>query len=94
MLNAIAHLDDQLQPLKNLDFLLIAVIGDRHSGHIFRNKVGLAGRRPGGMSWTLIGNAYMSDEVFESGIGAQGIETWVNLEIDQLIRVLAKGPIE
>ena len=42
----------------------------------------------------LIGNADTPDKVGKSGIGTYGIETRVNLEIDQLIRALAIGPFE
>jgi hypothetical protein len=43
---------------------------------------------------TRIGNADNPDQVRKSRIGPYGIESRIYLEIDQLIRMLAKSPVE
>lgn len=42
----------------------------------------------------LFGNADAQDEARKSGVGAQGVEPRVHLEIDHLIGALAKGFVE
>jgi hypothetical protein len=42
VLHSFADLDEQLQPFPNLQPFLIAVIGDRHAGHVLHDKVRLS----------------------------------------------------
>jgi hypothetical protein len=49
VLHAFADLDEEFEPIRDLEFLLIAILGNRQSGYVLHHEVRLALRRRSGV---------------------------------------------